>query len=245
MGRFITRDPWKGTVLNPQSLNWFTYCYNNPLKYVDFLGLSPLLHDEIQKITEDQNEEKEDEEEVEWIDANGNEYDHEGGRIQLLTDIAKKGNVGVAIGQYRTLSTDPGIRVWINHGPGLVIFFYDENDQIAGMEFISFDGLEDKTKREEKWKEIKELLKEQNVDLNDFDDAREALEEFCSSESRELNIVNIGNSIIGGAGSVALGAVCFVAGALSAAGVGSAAVALGIESYKLSYWADILDDLDD
>jgi hypothetical protein len=35
IGRFITRDPVKGTIMNPQSLNPYVYCLNNPLKYVD------------------------------------------------------------------------------------------------------------------------------------------------------------------------------------------------------------------
>ncbi|MBU7027823.1 MAG: hypothetical protein HXS48_12880, partial [Theionarchaea archaeon] len=41
IGRFITRDPLGGVTLKPQSLNRYTYCVNNPLKYVDPTGLSP------------------------------------------------------------------------------------------------------------------------------------------------------------------------------------------------------------
>jgi len=33
VGRFITRDPFKGMIHNPQILNRYTYCRNNPLKY--------------------------------------------------------------------------------------------------------------------------------------------------------------------------------------------------------------------
>ncbi|MBU7030457.1 MAG: DUF2341 domain-containing protein [Theionarchaea archaeon] len=39
VGRFITRDPKQGRIENPQSLNEYTYCLNNPLKYVDPFGL--------------------------------------------------------------------------------------------------------------------------------------------------------------------------------------------------------------
>ena len=39
IGRFITRDTNPGDPVNPQSLNRYIYCLNNPLKYVDPLGL--------------------------------------------------------------------------------------------------------------------------------------------------------------------------------------------------------------
>jgi len=35
IGRFITRDPIKGNIMNPQSLNPYVYCLNNPMKYID------------------------------------------------------------------------------------------------------------------------------------------------------------------------------------------------------------------
>jgi len=35
IGRFITRDPVKGNTMNPQSLNPYVYCLNNPMKYID------------------------------------------------------------------------------------------------------------------------------------------------------------------------------------------------------------------
>jgi RHS repeat-associated protein len=37
--RFMAVDPVKGTIVNPQSLAQYTYCLNNPLKYVDLIGL--------------------------------------------------------------------------------------------------------------------------------------------------------------------------------------------------------------
>jgi RHS repeat-associated protein len=39
IGRFISRDPIKGRLLNPESLNRYIYCLNNPLKYMDPTGL--------------------------------------------------------------------------------------------------------------------------------------------------------------------------------------------------------------
>jgi len=31
IGRFITRDPVKGNIMNPQTLNPYVYCLNNSL----------------------------------------------------------------------------------------------------------------------------------------------------------------------------------------------------------------------
>jgi RHS repeat-associated protein len=37
-GRFITRDPKKGELENPNSLNPYVYCENNPIRYTDPSG---------------------------------------------------------------------------------------------------------------------------------------------------------------------------------------------------------------
>ena len=42
MGRFISVDPIIRDVYNPQNLNPYAYCNNNPLKYTDPTGLSPV-----------------------------------------------------------------------------------------------------------------------------------------------------------------------------------------------------------
>jgi RHS repeat-associated protein len=39
LGRFITRDPLAGDRTNPQSLNLYAYCVNNPLKLADPTGM--------------------------------------------------------------------------------------------------------------------------------------------------------------------------------------------------------------
>jgi RHS repeat-associated protein len=44
LGRFTTRDTQRGGVKNPQSLNRFTYCYNNPVCYLDPDGRTPKKH---------------------------------------------------------------------------------------------------------------------------------------------------------------------------------------------------------
>ena len=43
LGRFMAEDIIRGTVLYPQSLNHYAYCYNNPEGFVDEDGELPLL----------------------------------------------------------------------------------------------------------------------------------------------------------------------------------------------------------
>ncbi|MCQ1531828.1 RHS repeat-associated core domain-containing protein [Lutispora saccharofermentans] len=40
IGRFISEDPWPGDITAPQTLNPYPYVVNNPLRYVDPLGLN-------------------------------------------------------------------------------------------------------------------------------------------------------------------------------------------------------------
>ncbi|MDD2498191.1 MAG: hypothetical protein PHY90_08695, partial [Desulfitobacteriaceae bacterium] len=40
-GRFISEDSEEGKVDNPLSLNLYTYCWNNPVRYIDDDGHSP------------------------------------------------------------------------------------------------------------------------------------------------------------------------------------------------------------
>lgn len=34
LGRFLSRDPWPASAMNPQSWNRYAYVYNNPLRHV-------------------------------------------------------------------------------------------------------------------------------------------------------------------------------------------------------------------
>ncbi len=42
IGRFVGIDPWEGDLTDPQSFNKYSYVTNNPLKYVDPSGESPI-----------------------------------------------------------------------------------------------------------------------------------------------------------------------------------------------------------
>lgn len=53
LGRFQSPDPLAGSILKPQSLNRYTYCLNNPLKYFDPSGLQsePVKRDKNGNVT--------------------------------------------------------------------------------------------------------------------------------------------------------------------------------------------------
>ncbi len=63
IGRFISEDSYWGEDINPLSLNLYTYCYNDPIKYIDPTGhivsawdekhLTKAEQDKIQKYTND------------------------------------------------------------------------------------------------------------------------------------------------------------------------------------------------
>ena len=45
MGRFINEDSYEGQIDNPLTLNLYTYCTNNPIKYIDPTGHIPTVDD--------------------------------------------------------------------------------------------------------------------------------------------------------------------------------------------------------
>ncbi|WP_424141323.1 RHS repeat-associated core domain-containing protein [Sporosalibacterium faouarense] len=42
IGRFISEDSYTGKLTDPLSLNLYTYCWNNPIRYVDPSGNAPV-----------------------------------------------------------------------------------------------------------------------------------------------------------------------------------------------------------
>lgn len=45
IGRFISGDSYPGDASAPLSLNYYTYCYNNPIRYIDYSGNIPIISD--------------------------------------------------------------------------------------------------------------------------------------------------------------------------------------------------------
>ncbi|MBU1683096.1 LysM peptidoglycan-binding domain-containing protein [Patescibacteria group bacterium] len=49
IGRFTTADPWEGDLLNPQTLNKYSYAVNNPLFFLDPTGMYIVKTGEVEK----------------------------------------------------------------------------------------------------------------------------------------------------------------------------------------------------
>ena len=82
IGRFLTRDTLNGTLSNPQSLNKYTYCFNNPLKYIDPSGLKATFSDEeAQQAYEEQTGGGED------TDSNDTDTSNEKSELERLIEL--------------------------------------------------------------------------------------------------------------------------------------------------------------
>jgi RHS repeat-associated protein len=90
-GRFMTRDAMKGDIRNPQSLNLYVYCLNNPVRYYDPLGFKKKTPEEIvQEIFDYLNNLGEDAGlglEEYFTDEDGNPLSNAEGLIKLIRDL--------------------------------------------------------------------------------------------------------------------------------------------------------------
>ena len=77
VGRFITRDPLKGVLTRPQTLNLYTYCLNNPLGFTDIWGLKVMGGD-------GSDEEEDEDEEIDDPEIIG-DPSYENGKITVPT----------------------------------------------------------------------------------------------------------------------------------------------------------------
>jgi RHS repeat-associated protein len=231
LGRFITRDPLNGISANPQSLNRYTYCLNNPLKYTDPTGLVEKKFSREGGVTGGSGSEPEKEEEatedVEIIgrhDFRGAYFENEDGDgfIYLESDIAKCGNVGVAIGSLHIPQSGKDL----DHG--LVIITYDNSGEVEDVQFISFTKLlVETTEKNEKPGALGFLLSSLNRKglKSEFKKALQGLEDIC--DEKQLKCL-VGGGLGGGAailvgskkvGGLALGAAAGPVGTAIAAGV--------------------------
>ena len=51
VGRFVTEDSYRGEINNPRTLNYYSYCWNNPILYIDSTGNIPYVHREYNRET--------------------------------------------------------------------------------------------------------------------------------------------------------------------------------------------------
>ena len=72
-GRFLTEDTWGGDYKDPQTLNKYIYCLNNPLKYTDPSGNRPpqrgdmdIDPDELPTLVTDPEEGEKSDDDVDW-----------------------------------------------------------------------------------------------------------------------------------------------------------------------------------
>jgi RHS repeat-associated protein len=49
LARFVSRDPWEGDLMNPQTLNKYSYAGNNPIFYVDPTGMYVIESGEVEE----------------------------------------------------------------------------------------------------------------------------------------------------------------------------------------------------
>jgi RHS repeat-associated protein len=212
VGRFLTRDPLGGTIAVPQTLSRYTYCVNNPVKYIDPTGLWFAPVDNFPDEEEGKNSSQEESKKVETISPhdfeNGKYFENEDGNgfIYLESDIQKCGNVGVAVATLH-LPDDPHA---VDTDHGLVIITFDDTGNVQNVKFISFKDLLGSEASLDTL--VQELNREGLVD--DFDTALIALHDWIFEEKG-----GVGASLIitGSGGAVAIasfGAKCVALGIL-------------------------------
>jgi RHS repeat-associated protein len=229
LGRFITRDPLKGKIFFPETLNPYSYCKNNPIKYTDTWGL--------QWIPDDIDPDK--------FDILGNPGDSifwEGQWYILITPIfrVKGSNIGVAIGFRRFLDSNSRHRIY-GREEGILIFIYNDNGEIVDILFIPFSKFDTRKGKREAIKEISEILRKYNINIKNFLRALNCLEEIANGKSTLLDKISLPSGalalIIGFIGTFT---ALFTAGLLAITALVTADTAL-----KWGSWMDIFDDIGD
>jgi RHS repeat-associated protein len=179
LGRFLTRDSLKGSTANPQSLNRYTYCLNNSLKYVDPTGLWFALADEEEDPPSHAGEEEHGEEDI--INPDEPISTADGGFITIETPIQwEEEENGTAVGTAVGYQQPPLARGQYTHG---LVIFYKEGDDIVDYVFIPFG----KPLGEKGIEEIDDFLEKHEIDLNTFNKSREDLESYCEMREKFLN----------------------------------------------------------
>jgi len=125
-GRFMTRDPLAGALVSPQTLNRYVYCGNNPLKYVDPLGL--WFEKDIDEPEEPDTEDKEENEPkvIELPD----------GSVLTMDVSGESGNVLVGYGYITNPSGHPRFQIV------LVVILFDDDGNVENMKSWKKDELD-------------------------------------------------------------------------------------------------------
>jgi RHS repeat-associated protein len=221
VGRFVTRDPLTGTAANPQTLNRYVYCANNPLKYVDPAGLSFCPVDE-EALSGEGNSGDEDSSGTEESDDELFVHETDEGSVVVVDYYSQSGNVLVGYG-YVTNPFDQG-------NPQFQVVFvvvvFDENGEVKECEYWDEDQLDMKTKEEFKKfaDELKVLVGAENIQdlVSASKDLRRKIKEKADMDIWEDIKRSAAVGLIGGA---AVGFLCGGLGAIPGAiggGIGGA-----------------------
>ena len=221
IGKFITRDPLKGKIIKPQSLNRYTYCFNNPLKFKDFWGLFT-YPDEINP------------DEYEFVGKPGNSIFWEGEWYILITPLIKVNGsrIAVAVAYRRVLNHSPH-RIY-GREEGILIIIYNDNGEIIDVLFFPFDMLETKRGRRKAWKKMCDTLRKHNIDYNDLFEALNVFYWLMNEKSDDMGLIS------GGFLSGAAFLTFFVTCPPIAGGAGLLALNTYIESYIWDNWSEII-----
>lgn len=187
LGRFITRDPIKGDKSNPQSLNRYTYCINNPLKFVDPFGLSATFADEEaqeayeEETNGDTNEEGEEgQDATNVIDSDPNRLIIilKDGTIITLTEWVESGNIIVGFGY---ITENNGGIVELEHVLGIIVFDDEGGAKVDYWEKHEFDPNMNDHEKERIAKKMINLVGKENI--GDLVKGINELREYASSKS--------------------------------------------------------------
>ncbi|MBU7025318.1 MAG: hypothetical protein HXS48_00135, partial [Theionarchaea archaeon] len=147
LGRFMTRDFLAGTPANPQTLNRYAYCGNNPLNYTDPLGLwfEPEIEEEPEKTEE--VEEPNDPEDTTMV------IELEDGTLLTIDASGQSGNVLVGYGYITNPSGHPRFQVVF------VVILFDDEGSIESKGIWDENEMNPNMSKEETDAFVRDMLK--------------------------------------------------------------------------------------
>jgi len=245
IGRFISRDPLVGSFAHPQTLNRYTYCVNNPLKYTDPWGQKVRDHAGVSPGSTGDDEEddegdggegdgggEDDEGDGGEGDSNNNPpvYETEDGKIVTLDVYYQSGNVIVGYGYVTNTTGDGGQRLTIV----FVVIVVDDEGALEECQYWDVDTLDDMNEVE--IKDFTEKLKEKvgPENIGNLVNALKGLWDIvCVKADGDIKKSAAQGAIVGGAGGYICGPL--VGGGAALAGALIGAIGGLSEKYK---WQD-------